>query len=89
MALGGTRARMFVLVAGAAVRLALAGIVIGLAGTAIAARLLSTWLRDVNEYHPATIAATSAILLLVAVVASAAPAWRATRVDPVVALREQ
>jgi ABC-type antimicrobial peptide transport system permease subunit len=89
VALGGTRRGIFLLVTGTATRLALAGIALGLIGATIAMRLLATWFRDVREFDATTVAATSGLLLLIAVLASALPAWRATRVDPVVALREQ
>jgi ABC-type lipoprotein release transport system permease subunit len=52
-------------------------------------RALSRLLFGVGALDPATFAACSAALVLVALVASGGPAWRGTRVDPVVALRSE
>ena len=76
--------------AGAALTLAL-GIGAGLgllAGLALAS-LMSSLLFDVRATDPATFAAAVGFLLLVALLASAVPGLRATRVDPAVALREE
>jgi putative ABC transport system permease protein len=73
-ALGADRRRVLGMVLGGAVRLAVVGIAIGGAG-AVAAT------------DPVTFVAVSLMLLLVTVIASYIPAWRATRVDPIVALR--
>jgi ABC-type antimicrobial peptide transport system permease subunit len=69
--------------------LALAGVLIGLAAAAWASRLMRTLLHDVSPADPATFVAVGLGLSLVAVVASLVPAWRATRVDPVVALKTE
>jgi ABC-type antimicrobial peptide transport system permease subunit len=63
------------------------GIVIGLAAALAATRLVEDFLYGVPRTDPATFAAVSAGLALVAFAASAWPAWRASRVDPVRALR--
>ena len=63
------------------------GLVVGLAGTLALSRLLATLLFGVGERDPVTIAAVAAILGVVALFACYIPAHRATRVDPMVALR--
>lgn len=63
------------------------GLVIGIAGVFALTGLLSSLLYGVGERDPATLAAVAAVLALVALVACYLPARRATRVDPVIALR--
>src|SRR5258708_2446791 len=63
------------------------GIAMGLAGGAAATRLLETLLFDVKPTDPQVLAAVVALLLLISVAACFVPAWRSTRIDPVVALR--
>src|SRR5882762_6477877 len=63
------------------------GLVVGLAGTLALSRLLATLLFGVGERDPVTIGAVAAILGAVALLACYIPAHRATRVDPMVALR--
>lgn len=89
IALGSTAAGVIVLVVGRAIRLAASGAVIGLAAALIATRWLSAFLYGVSAMDPLTFVATPLLFLLVAVAASYAPAWRATRVDPVRALRTE
>jgi len=67
--------------------LAGAGIAVGLAGGFALTRLLSGLLYGVNATDPLTFAAVTGLLATVAIAASFLPAWRATRVDPVIALR--
>jgi putative ABC transport system permease protein len=69
--------------------LALAGIGIGLTGALVAARTLSAFLFGVGASDPLTFSAVALVMLLVAVVASYVPSRRATKVDPVVALRAE
>ena len=70
-------------------QLTLAGLALGLAGAAVAARLLSRFLFGVGAADPPSYLVTVAVMLLVAVVASFLPAWRATQVNPLEALREE
>jgi len=89
VAIGAGRAQVLGLVLGSGVGLSLVGIVIGLAVAASLSRLMSTLLHDVKPGDPATFAAVAVILTAVAVAASLVPAWRATRVDPVRALKAE
>ncbi|MEZ5317528.1 MAG: ABC transporter permease [Vicinamibacterales bacterium] len=68
--------------------LALAGAAVGLVGAWASARAIGSFLYGVSAGDPATIAGVAALLLAVAVLASWVPSRRATRVDPVTALRE-
>jgi len=63
------------------------GTILGLAGAAALTRVMAILLFEVSARDVATFAAVPALLLVVAFVATAVPAWRATRVDPMVALR--
>jgi predicted permease len=87
MALGATPREVFGLVIGDGLRMSAAGVVLGLAGSLLVARSLATLLFGVAPHDPWTFAATAAVLLAAAALASYVPARRATRVDPMVALR--
>ncbi len=67
--------------------LALIGIGLGLPGLWASTRLLQSQLHGVKAHDPATLLAAVALLLLLAALAAIIPAWRATRIDPLVALR--
>jgi putative ABC transport system permease protein len=69
-------------------RIVASGLVIGLAGAAVAARLQSSLLFGVSAYDPLTYVAVSVTLTLVALVAVLVPACRASRLDPTRALRK-
>jgi putative ABC transport system permease protein len=89
MALGATRDDVLRMVVGQAVVLIAAGVVIG-AGLSLAlGSLMRNLLFEVSPYDPLTLAAIGAVLALVGLVASVVPARRATRVDPLVALRAE
>jgi ABC-type antimicrobial peptide transport system permease subunit len=75
-------------VAGGAVRLAAIGTIIGGAGAFAFAQLLRSLLYRVTANDPTTPLAMAALLLAVAAIAAVIPAWRASRIDPSVALRE-
>ena len=84
---GAGRRDIFTLLLGQGVRLALAGVAIGIAGALWLSRLLESLLFGVAPRDPFSLAAAAAVLMAVALLASAVPARRATRVDPIVALR--
>ena len=87
MALGASPREVFRLVIGDAVRMAAVGVALGLAGSILVARSLATLLFGVAPHDPRTFAVTAGVLMTVAALASFLPARRATRVDPMVALR--
>jgi ABC-type antimicrobial peptide transport system permease subunit len=68
-------------------KLVAAGIAIGIVGAFFLTRVLSTFLYQVTVTDPETFVAISALLALVALAACYIPARRATKVDPLVALR--
>jgi putative ABC transport system permease protein len=88
MALGAAPREILTLVLGKGFRLVLIAIVIGLAGGAAATRFLGSLLFDVEPIDPLTFAAGTVGLALVALAACYLPARRATRTDPLEALRE-
>src|SRR5918993_5371183 len=87
MALGATPREVFGLVIGDGLRITSVGIVIGVAGSLLMARSLTALLFGVAPGDPLTLGITAGLLLLVAAAACYLPARRATRVDPMVALR--
>jgi putative ABC transport system permease protein len=89
MALGARRGAVLRLVLSQGLVLTTSGIVMGLAGAIGLTRYLSGMLYDLTPLDPATYAAVAILFALVAFVASYLPARRATRVDPVVALRRE
>jgi putative ABC transport system permease protein len=70
-------------------KLTLAGIAIGIAGAPAVSRLMQQALFEVNPADPLVYAALAVTLLLVTEAASFFPARRATRIDPVIALRTE
>jgi putative ABC transport system permease protein len=89
MALGASPGDVSRLVLREGMLLAGAGLVLGLAGAIAATRLLTSVLFEVKPGDPATYAAVAALLGVVALAASYIPARRASRVDPLVALRQE
>jgi putative ABC transport system permease protein len=87
IALGAERADILRLVLRQGLALALGGIAIGLAASLALTRLLGSMLYRVSATDPMTFVGGSALFALVALAASYIPARRATRVDPMVALR--
>jgi len=87
MALGAPRGKVFRLVVGEGMVLALAGLGVGLLAAAGLTRLMSSLLYGVRPGDPLTYLAVSLLLAGIAFVASYGPARRATKVDPMVALR--
>ena len=89
MALGATRANVLGMVLGQGLRLTAVGLVIGLAASFGLTRVLQAQLFNVRPSDPATIASVAAFIALVAFAACYIPASRATRVDPMVVLRDE
>jgi putative ABC transport system permease protein len=89
MALGADRTRVVGRVVGDAAVLAMVGAAIGLAGSLALGGLMSRLLNDVTPRDPATLAVVSTLLLATAVAAALVPARRASRIDPVLALRSE
>ena len=89
MALGATASKACRLVAGEAFRLTAAGLVLGIAGSLGVGRLLTTMLFGVGPADPRILAGTAVALAAVAGLACVIPARRATRVDPMIALRAE
>ena len=87
LALGADRADVLGMVLGEAMRLAAAGVAIGLAGAAATTQVMRSLLFGVTPSDVPTFAGIAALLAATAFVASYIPARRATRVDPMVALR--
>jgi putative ABC transport system permease protein len=87
MALGASRRDVLIADVRHGLRLTLAGIAVGVVGAFALSRLLQSLLVGVKPSDPGTFIAVSLILLAVALVASYLPARRATKVDPMVALR--
>jgi putative ABC transport system permease protein len=87
VALGADQRDVLRMVMGQGLRLALIGVAIGIAGALGLMRLISTLLYGVKPTDPLTFIAVSFILMGVALLASYIPARRATKVDPLVALR--
>ncbi len=87
VALGATSSRVVWLVFREAGRMIAIGAVVGLMLAGFAGRLVATFLFGVDPLDPLTFASVPVVILITAVVAAAAPAWRASRINPVDAFR--
>jgi ABC-type antimicrobial peptide transport system permease subunit len=87
VALGAGRREVMTLIVGYGLILAGIGIVVGLVLAPVSTWLAKSLLYNVSPFDPLTFIAVAAFLVLVAIVASWLPAIRATRVDPLTALR--
>jgi ABC-type antimicrobial peptide transport system permease subunit len=87
MALGARAASVLGMVLGRVLRIALAGSLVGLVLAWMGARLLETLLFGVSAHDPQTFVAVIVFLLAASLLACLHPVRRATRVDPVIALR--
>ncbi len=87
VALGAQPSDVFRIVVGEGLRLALLGVAVGLVAALVLTRVLQTFLYGISASDPLTFAGVAVLLTLVGVAASFFPARRATRVDPIVALR--
>ena len=89
MALGASRQTVLRMVLGQGARLTAVGLVAGLAASVLLTRFLQTQLFNVKPTDPSTITAVVGFIALVAAAACYIPASRATRVDPMVVLRDE
>ena len=89
IALGADTSRIAVMVMGRSARLLLSGIALGLVASVFAARAMATQIWKVSTLDPVSFAAVSVLLLAAGLQACYWPARRASRVDPIVALRQE
>ncbi len=89
MALGATRGNVMNRILSQGLRLTAAGLVTGLVASFGLTRLLETQLFNVKPTDPLTMTSVAAFIALVALIACYLPAARATRVDPMVVLRDE
>ncbi|HEY7476159.1 MAG TPA: ABC transporter permease [Vicinamibacterales bacterium] len=87
MALGADRAKVLSLVLGRGLLLSGIGLVLGLGASLALTRVIATLLFNVTPTDPLTLASVAGVIALVAAAACIIPAWRATRVDPLVVLK--
>jgi ABC-type antimicrobial peptide transport system permease subunit len=87
MALGARPLDVLLLVVRQGMMLVLIGVVVGLAGALVLTRVMSSLLFAVTERDPVTFVVVAALLIAVAFIACFVPARRATKVDPLLALR--
>jgi putative ABC transport system permease protein len=87
LALGAQRGNVLALVVGNGMRLALAGVVLGLVAALMLTRVLRSLLYEIQPTDPWTLTGVSLLLILITLMACWLPAWRASRVNPMEALR--
>jgi putative ABC transport system permease protein len=88
MALGADRRRILALVLIRGLTLSVVGLALGLAASVGLTRLIASLLYDVTPTDPLTLSAVTVVIATVAAAACLVPAWRATRVDPLIVMRE-
>jgi len=89
MALGATPANVLGTFFRKALVVTLAGIIAGVPLSLLVARIFAGFLYGLGPANPATIAGAATLLLLIAALAALVPAFRAARIDPMSALREE
>lgn len=88
VAIGASRSQVFQLILGYALKLTVMGLVVGMLGALALTRYVATFLFHVSSYDPVTLTGMAAVILAVSTLACYIPARRATRIDPVTALRQ-
>ena len=86
VALGATPTSILRLVVGSGLRVVSTGILAGVVAAWLMGAVVASLLFDASPFEPTVIVLTAGTLTLAAIVASVVPAWRAVRVDPVIAL---
>ena len=89
LALGAQRSTILQMVMRQGIELTVVGIVAGIIGAVLLTRVMASLLFGISSTDVLTFSGVPVILAVVALLATYIPAWRATRVDPVVALREE
>lgn len=89
LAIGAERRDVLALVVGGGMKLAVAGVVVGLFAALALAQLITAMLFNVTPFDPASYAVTAGVLLAIAALACYLPARRAMKVDPLVAIRQE
>jgi predicted permease len=89
IALGAARGRVLRMVLADVARMVAIGLAVGVAGALASGALVRSFLFGLEPADPTVMAAAAAVLTAVAMVAGFIPAWRAARLDPVTALREE
>ena len=89
LAIGATRTRILGMVLAQALRISVAGVIVGIVTASLLTRFLTSMLYGVGETDTLTFVLVTSLVLGVAVLATAYPAWRATRIDPILSLRAE
>jgi putative ABC transport system permease protein len=89
MALGASRNTVLQMVIGQGLRLVAIGLIAGVAASIVATRVLTAYLFDTKPGDPTTFAFVCAAFVIAGIAACFGPAWRATTVDPMLALRSE
>jgi putative ABC transport system permease protein len=87
LALGASRRSIFRIILGQGLRLVVAGLLLGLVGAFTLTRMIRTLMFGVTPSDPLTFVAVSSLLIVVTIAAAGLPALRATKLDPLKALR--
>jgi putative ABC transport system permease protein len=89
LALGAQASGVLRMVIGQGVRLAAAGVLLGVSASVLLSKWVASQLYDISPYDPLTLGCVSSFVVAVTLLACLIPARRAARVDPMVALRHE
>jgi putative ABC transport system permease protein len=89
LALGAARTQIFQLILGQGIRVVLLGLVLGVVGSLALTQVMRSLLFGITSSDPLTFVFVSVLLIVVALIACSIPARRATKVDPLIALRNE